>query len=170
MKGIQQLQKMAQGLGKYRYVLLVVLVGVLLLVWPTGEREPAAPASAEAERDIFQVEQMERKLEKALSQVEGAGDVTVVLTLQGGPRRVLAQDGSATEEGERSSRETSTILLSKGSGQQEPAVLQELAPVYQGALVVSQGGEDPRIKLALCQAVSALTGLRSDQISICKGK
>ncbi|MCI9263678.1 MAG: stage III sporulation protein AG [Oscillospiraceae bacterium] len=169
MKGTQQIQKIAAGLGKYRYVLLVILVGILLLAWPTGEK-PQAQAEPGTGRDIFQVEQMEKKLEKALSQVEGAGDVTVVLTLQGGPRQVLAQDGSATEGKEETRRETSTILLSKGSGQQEPAVLQELAPIYQGALVVSQGGEDPRVKLALCQAVSALTGLRTDQISVCKGK
>lgn len=170
MKGREQLQKIGSALGKYRYVLLVVLVGALLLAWPEGEEKTEALAAVETHRDLFQVEEMEKKLEKALSQVEGAGEVTVVLTLQGGPRQVLAQDGSAVEEGERISRETSTILVSKGSGQQEPAVLQELAPVYQGALVVSQGGEDPRVKLALCQAVSALTGLRTDQISICKGK
>lgn len=169
MKGTEGIRKIAAGLGKYRYVLLVVLVGVLLLAWPAGEEKEAA-AQPEAGRDIFQVEQLEKKLEKALSQVEGAGEVTVVLTLQDGPRQVLAQDGSAVEEGERTHRETSTILLSKGSGYQEPAVLQELGPVYQGALVVCPGGEEPRVKLALCQAVSALTGLRTDQISICKGK
>lgn len=170
MRGSQQLKKWAESLGKYRYALLVALAGVLLLAWPGGETKKPAQAGESTAEDIFQVREMEEKLEKALSQVEGAGETTVVLTLQGGPRRVLAQDGSATEEGDRISRETSTILLSRGSGQQEPAVLQELGPVYQGALVVCQGGEDPRVKLELCQAVSALTGLRSDQISICKGK
>ena len=40
----------------------------------------------------------------------------------------------------------------------------------QGALVVAQGSDDPRVKLALSEGVSALTGLGADQISICKGK
>lgn len=169
MREREWLKKGAEALGKYKYVLLVALVGALLLVWPTGEKGETDPRETAAE-DLFQVDQMEKKLEKALSQVEGAGDVTVVLTLQGGPRRVLAQDGSATEEDSRVSRETSTILLSKGSGYQEPAVVQELGPEYQGALVVCQGGDDPQVKLALYEAVSALTGLRADKISICKGK
>lgn len=169
MKGSEWGKKVTAILGKYKYVLLVALVGAALLVWPAGETEETAPAGAAGE-ELFQVEQMEKKLEKALSQVEGAGNVTVVLTLEGGPRRVLAQDGSVTEEESRSSRETSTILLSRGSGYQEPAVLQELGPVYQGALVVSPGGNDPQVKLALYEAVSALTGLRADKISICKGK
>lgn len=173
MKDREWGKKVTAVLGKYKYVLLVALVGAALLAWPAGEPEKAfttAGTSAGAVEDLFQVEQMERKLEKALSQVEGAGDVTVVLTLEGGPRQVLAQDGSATEEGGRTSRETSTLLLSKGSGYQEPAVLQELGPVYQGALVVCTGGDDPQVKLALYEAVSALTGLRADKISICKGK
>ena len=169
MKDREWLKRVAGALGKYKYVLLVALVGALLLVWPAGEKEKTTSPETTQEQ-IFQVDQIERKLEKALAQIEGAGEVTVVLTIQGGPRQVLAQDGSATEEESRTSRETSTILLSKGSGHQEPAVVQELGPVYQGALVVSQGGDDPQVKLALYEAVSALTGLRADKISICKGK
>ena len=169
MRDGQGLQRVRQALGKYKYVLLVALVGAALLVWPTGETGETAPPETAGET-LFQVDQMERKLERALSQVEGAGEVTVVLTLRGGPRQVLAQDGSAVEEGDGTRRETSTILLSKGSGYQEPAVVQRLGPEYQGALVVSRGGDDPRVKLALYEAVSALTGLRADKISICKGK
>ena len=169
MKDKEWLKRTAGALGKYKYVLLVALVGAVLLVWPVGEKAEV-PSPETAVRDLFQVDQMERKLEKALSQVEGAGDVTVVLTLRGGPRQVLAQDGSATEEESRASRESTTILLSKGSGYQEPAVVQELGPEYQGALVVCQGGDDPQVKLAIYEAVSALTGLRADKISICKGK
>ena len=169
MKGSEWLKKVAGVLGRYKYVLLVALIGAVLLAWPAEETGEAFPEESPG-RDLFQVDEMERKLEKALSQVEGAGDVTVVLTFQGGPRQVLAQDGSATEEDSRVSRESSTILLSKGAGYQEPAVLQELGPVYQGALVVCPGGDDPQVKLALYEAVSALTGLRADKISICKGK
>lgn len=170
MKDKEWFKKAGKTLGKYKYVLLVALVGAVLLVWPVGEKEEPASTGATVIEDLFQVNQMEKKLERALSQVEGAGDVTVVLTLQGGPRQVLAQDGSATEEDSRISRETSTILLSKGSGYQEPAVVQQLGPEYQGALVVCRGGNDPQVKLALYEAVSALTGLRADKISICKGK
>ena len=61
-------------------------------------------------------------------------------------------------------------MASKGSGAQEPVTLQELGPGYQGALVVAQGGDDPQVRLALSEAVSALTGLGMDKISICKGK
>lgn len=170
MKGVEWERRVREALKKYRYVLLVILVGILLLAWPAGEAPEEGEPARTGREELFQAEQLEERLERALSKVEGAGEVTVVLTLQGGPRQVLAQDGAATEEDSRSSRETETLLVSKGSGYQEPVVLQELGPVYQGALLVYSGEEDPGVELELYGAVSALTGLRADQISICKGK
>ncbi len=162
------------ALGKYKYVLLVALAGVLLLLWPgptpMAELTEKSAAPERSGEDLFQLQTLERRLETALSQVEGAGEVSVVLTRKETPRQVVAQDGAATEGGGETRREATTVLVSKGSGAQEPVKLQEVAPAYQGALVVAQGGSDPQVKLSLTQAVSALTGLGADQISICKGK
>lgn len=167
MKGTEGIRKIAAGLGKYRYVLLVVLVGVLLLAWPAGEEKEAA-AQPEAGRDIFQVEQLEKKLEKALSQVEGAGEVTVALTVKNGTERVPLTDRS-TAAGEREDRvEEKAVVINTGSGQQTVVRL-ERAPVFQGAVVVSQGGDRAEVRLLLTQAVSSLTGLGADKITICKG-
>ena len=163
-------EKLLKALGKYKYVLLVATVGALLLLLPEGGGGQPAAQVPEGRSDLFQVGEMEDKLEKALSRVEGAGEVTVVLTLREGPRQVLAQDGSAQEGDSEKRRETTTVMASKGSGAQEPVTLQELGPDYQGALVVAQGGDDPQVRLTLSEAVSALTGLGMDKISICKGK
>lgn len=168
MKAEEMGRRWWEALKRYKYVFLVAAVGAALLLWPAGETGQA-PETLE-EPDLFQTAQLERKLERALSQVEGAGEVTVVLTLDAGPRQVIAQDGSSVQEGERTSRETTSVLLSKGDRSQEAVRLQQLAPGYRGALVVAQGSDDPRVRLALSEAVSALTGLGADQISICKGK
>jgi stage III sporulation protein AG len=161
-----------QRLKKYRAVLLVLLVGMVLLAWPEGEKKETASSgtAASAQADLFQTAQLEEKLAQTLSQVEGAGEVKVVLTLRDGPRQVLAQDGSASEGESQTTRETTTLLRSAGTGVEETVTLQELGPTYQGALVVAQGGDDPQVRLALSGAVSALTGLGTDKISICKGK
>ena len=96
--------------------------------------------------------------------------MTVVLTLDASPRQVLAQEGRSVVGEDRTERETEVILAARGSGTQEPVELQQLGPSYRGALVVAAGGDDPAVRLSLIQAVSALTGLGSDKISICKGK
>ena len=169
MKDQEWVKRLTGALGKYKYVLLVALVGAALLAWPVGEKEEIAAPGTVGE-DLFQVERMEQKLEKALSQVEGAGKVTVVLTLEESAKQVLAQDEEGTWGATETRRETSTVLLGRGSGTQEVVPLQEIGPRYRGALVVAEGGDLPQVRLSLCQAVSALTGLGADKISICKGK
>lgn len=158
-------------LQKYKYVLLVALVGIILLLWPSGGGgETASAPPAAVVTDQFQTATLERRLEEALSRIEGAGEVSVVLTLKETPRQVVAQDGTATEGNGQTSRELTTVLASGGSGVQQPVLLQQLSPAYQGALVVTQGGNDPNVRLAISGAVSALTGLGADKISICQGK
>ena len=174
MKGMFQWerlpQKAAELFQKYKYVLLVIAAGIVLLLLPLGGEENPASGGTESQNEnseeTFQVEEMERRLEEALSRVDGAGEVTVVLTIKSGARQILAQDSSRS--GEESS--TSTVVVSTGSGTEDAVVLQQVYPQYQGALVVCPGGGDPAVCLKLVDAVSALTGLGADKISICKSK
>ncbi len=162
--------------GKYKYVLLVILVGVALLLWPGGGgKEPETktlPPAAAASKEDFSVSALESKLARTLSKVEGAGDVTVMLTVQGGSRQVLATDQrSSRDAGGGSETQSTTVVVSGASAAADsPVLIQQLYPRFEGALVVCSGGEDAGVRLKLMEAVRALTGLGADKISICKGK
>ncbi len=167
----EQGKKVLRALGKYKFVLLVILAGAALLLLPDSdkaERPQAQPAGA-GEED-FSVEALEGKLEATLAQIDGAGQVRVMLTVRGGTRRVLAQDESLEREEGSARRETQTVVVSAGSGLEETVLIQQIYPQFQGALVVATGGGDPEVRLKLAQAVAALTGLGTDKISICQGK
>ena len=105
-----------------------------------------------------------------LAQIDGVGEVRVVLTLQSGPRRILAQDSQSTVDEGRTEAEVTNVVISAGSGVEGTVTLQQLSPQFQGALVVCSGGGEPTVQLRLVEAVSALTGLGADKISVCKGK
>ena len=156
---------------RYRYVLLVIAAGVVLLALPSGggtaQSSPAVPAG---EEERFSVEELEHKLERTLSQIDGAGDVQVVLTVRSGMLRVLAQDGTLEQDSQGVQRQTETVVISSGSGTQEAVLVQQIYPQFQGALVVCPGGDSPAVRLRLTEAVAALTGLGADKISVCKGK
>ena len=152
-------------LGKYQYALLVMAVGALLLLIPAGEREEPPPQGGDRSGAQFEVEDFERRLETVLSAIRGAGKTRVVLTLDSGTRQILAQDSRQEERGDS----TSVVTVGRGSGKEEVVPLQTVAPSFRGALVVSPGAEDPEVRLALVEAVSALTGLGSDQIAVCTG-
>jgi stage III sporulation protein AG len=143
-------------------VWLVILAGLVLLLLPGGESpQIEEPQSAQTQ---FDLRAMEDRLSEALSKIDGAGEVTVVLTVRDGPRQVLAQD-TRTEQGE-----SETVVINQGSSTQGTVTIQELYPSYQGALLVCPGGDDPTVRLKLTEATSALTGLGADKISISKGK
>ena len=172
-EAVGRLQKRLSGrlglagrLGTYKWVGLVLVVGLLLLAWPTGEG--ASTEDAPETAHTFDLAATEARLAEALSQIKGAGEVTVVLTLAGGPRQVLAQD--VDQASERGQERRETVVVSRGSGGQEAVAVQEVSPEYQGALLVCPGGGDPTVRLQLTQAVAALTGLGADKISISEGK
>lgn len=171
-------QKKAAGLwGRYKYVGMILLIGLCLLLWPSGGKESAVdvqPSSAPvgSKEEDFSVAALEEKLAETLSKIHGAGDVSVMLTVQGGSRRVLAQDSKETRETDGSfEKQSETVVVSAGTGNGEgPVLLQQLYPRFQGAVVVCEGGGNASVRLKLMEAVSALTGLGADKIAICKGK
>lgn len=167
MKGKWAAQKWKEALGKYQYVLLVMAVGAVLLLLPAGGRDsPQRDPPSQEEGASFDLEAFERKLAQTLSQVEGAGETRVVLTLDGGSRQVLARNQDREGDGGTSN---TVVTVGKGSGQQEAIPIQTVAPQFRGALVVCPGGGDAATRLKLIEAVSALTGLGSDRISVCQG-
>ena len=101
------------ALGSYSYVLLVIAVGAALLLLPTGGRDsPGEDTPTQAEGASFDLDAFEAKLERVLSQVEGAGDTRVVLTLDGGSRQVLARNQDRDSGGNNSlSSEKSLIII-----------------------------------------------------------
>jgi len=150
-------------LGAYKYVLAVIALGALLLLWPGGGKEPPA-AQPTGQEENFSVEALEAQLEEILGRIDGAGEVSVMLTVRTGMERILAEDGTIRPD--EQTRET--VVISTGSGKQEVVLLAQRYPTFQGALVVCTGGDDAGVKLLITQAVSALTGLSSGHISVQK--
>ena len=148
---------------RYKYMALAALAGLILLALPSGERTKAqAPPS----RDL------EREMEEILSNISGVGQVKVLLTLDSDGERQLAQDTEVAYSGtveapEDYSRTSSTVLLDGEAGD-ESLVVRTVYPTYRGALVVCSGGGEPSVKLTVTEAVAALTGLKSDCITVAK--
>ena len=165
---LPEVERLWKLLDKYKYVLLVLAAGLILLLWPSGEREKPAPESAGGGAEEFDLAALEEKLSQVLSQVEGAGKVTVALTVRSGTERVPLTDRSTSSRERESQVEEKTVVVNTGSGQQAVVRL-ERAPVFQGAVVVCPGGDQAEVRLLLTQAVSSLTGLGADRITVCKG-
>jgi len=163
-------EKLVQFFRQYKFVLLIIVAGVLLLAWPSDREDssPAGKSGLSGTEEDFSVEALEARLSQVLSRIEGAGEVSVMLTVQSGMERILATDTAARQEKDSRELEEQTVIISTKEGEEAVLVTQRY-PTFQGALIVCPGGEDPEVRLALTRAVAALTGLGSDRITVCKG-
>ena len=156
-----------------KVILIALAAGILILtlIPKSSKSEPAAKTDFSAPE--FSLEEEEKKLSEALSRIDGAGKVTVLLTLKSGVRREVAEDEKSeytNRGGDASSSNSKTsVRLQAGSGNQSALTLRYDYPEYLGALVITESS-NAAVKLAITQAVMSLTGLSADKITVVKGR
>lgn len=151
---------------KYRLVLLIVLAGLLLMLLPGGSGQETE--EVRQERETFSLEETERRMEEILGRIEGTGKLQLMLTLKSGSQLYLAEDTDESADGEEVQVQRETVTLHRGSGYEDVVITRQIYPMYQGALVVCQGADKAAVRLAVTEAVAALTGLSSDKITVVK--
>ena len=155
-------------LGKGGAVWLVILAGLALLLLPGRKEGRVEEEICAEESTLMDTAKLEERLSQLLSQVEGAGQVEVLLSPAAGQSKILARDEEVRERNEGTETASETVVVSRGSEGEETVTLQLCAEEYRGAVVVAEGGEDPAVVLALTRAVSAVTGLGADRITVMK--
>lgn len=161
----QKADVLLKKIGTYKYALLVLLLGVALMVIPAREKDkPAETQQAEASGE----EDLTAQLENILSLIDGAGRTKVLLTLDTGTAREYQTDTQSEQTGDTQRRESSTVLISAGSGTEDALVRKTTYPQYRGAVVVCDGADRAAVRLHIMEAVSSLTGLGSDKITVIK--
>lgn len=147
---------------KYRFVILVLLAGLLLMMLPD---------SAESEQPVSVLEEVpkesvQEELEEILCRIKGAGKVEVLLTEYKGSETLYQTDIQKSADSLRED-----TVLHSGSDREELGLIRQInPPLYMGALIVCQGGDSPSVRLAIVEAVMVVTGLSSEKITVLKMK
>lgn len=152
------LKKVTQLIGKYRYAVLVLVIGLFLILLPTssGEKEAEVTAAVQETVDIAS------QLEDILSQIEGVGRVKVMLTQEEGEVTLYQSDEGSTSR--------DTVIITDGNRGESGLIQQVNPPSYRGAIIVCQGADNAAVRLNVVEAVSKVTGLSTDHISVLKMK
>lgn len=161
--------------NKYKYAALVALIGAGLLLWPglgSVEDRGEKPASSPAAQSGWDLQTIQTEMEDILAAMDGVGQVKVMLTVDSDGERQLAQDtelkySGPTASPEDYSRRSETVLVKGGTGA-ETVTVRRIYPTYRGALIVCQGGDRAEVRLAVTEAVAALTGLTTDRVTVAK--
>lgn len=151
---------------KYKWAAAVMLAGILLMALPQVDSEKPSVQTVEEEKTVS----LEQQLENILTSMEGAGCVRVLLTEAEGEERYFQTDQEERQSGDSQDRQRDTVIINAQDRSQQGLVRRTDPPVYRGAVVLCQGADSARVRLAVVEAVSTATGLRSDKISVLKMK
>ena len=157
-----QKNQLSDFFRKYRSVLLIAIIGVMLMILP--EKSPDV-LSQKTETKVQETD-LEKSLVDILSQVSGAGKVDVLLAQIEGEETIYQCDENTNNE----NIDRDTVLVTNGTREETGLIRQVLSPVYRGAVIVCQGGDNSGVRLAIVEAVKSVTGLTSDRITVLKMK
>ena len=153
-------KKVTEWIGKYKFIVLVLLIGICLMLIPGGKKE-SKETTASTPEPVQQ--RLTKELESILSNIEGAGRVQVMLTTKVGEQIIYQSDGNHTDRED-------TVIITDENRAQSGLIQQVIPPSYRGAIVLCQGADQAKVRLSITDAVSKVTGLDSSQISVLKLK
>jgi stage III sporulation protein AG len=138
------------------------------MLLPEGKEEIIQPENTASSSDNGK--SMEVLLEETLRQIDGAGEVSVLLAEQKGSQTIYQTDTQSDTDADRTSGHTEAVIITDSERNEKGLVQREDPPVYMGAIVVCQGADRADVRLAIVNAVQCVTGLGANQISVVKMK
>lgn len=172
-------------------VVIIIIIGVILVIAGStlfnGKKESPKPIKSE-DNGIQQVNKnadsndgsdVEKRIEKVLSQIEGVGQVTVLITYVSGKELVPATDikrsendtgekdnGGGTRDINQSDYESKIAYEEAQGGSKKPIIVKEILPEVKGVIVVADGASDPQVKEDLSKAVRVLMDVPAHKIQV----
>ncbi len=157
---------------------MLILAGDMLLGGTGSETEPA---QSTPEGDY--ISKLEEKTKDILAQVDGAGNVEVMITLSSDGESVYAQEiKKSTSETEESAsqgdsrgivsgtEENTVVTVNNGDGSTSPVVIKEMTAEINGIVIVAEGGDSIIVKDSLIRAAQALFGVPANKVEVFKMK
>lgn len=161
-------------------IVLLIIVGVVAIVLFFGFNSNKANSTSNtvsstnsyiSTMDYCQI--IENKLIEVLSKVDGAGAVSVMVTVDGSPELIYANEQdkttSSNSSGTTSSSTYSTPIIIDANGSSSALIMTEVLPAVKGVIVVSSGAGNVATRLNLLNAVSTLLDISIEQVTVLKG-
>jgi stage III sporulation protein AG len=186
---------------KYQYLILVLCIGAAFMIVGnvlfTGDSNPLdSPAIkniAEQPEEVAAFgqnknsdnksisnyeESYEKQLKKALEEMLGINDVTVVVNIDSTDKKVLEKNrvskSQTTEEtdregGQRKVQDTQIdeqLVIIRDGEKEVPIVVETKKPEIRGVLVVAKGSESIQVKKLIVEAVTRALGVPSHRVAV----
>ena len=198
----EQDEKSGKKPGKFQYMLLVLCIGASLMlvgniVLKNDTGSTAIPAATTAktggDEDVAAFglnkssgnktiaeyeEKYEDQLKKALQEMLGVDDVTVIVNIDSSDKKIFEKNRSnksqTTEEsdtqgGQRKVQDNTIdeqLVIIRNGEKEVPVVVETKKPDIRGVLVVAKGAENIQVKKWIVEAVTRVLGVSSHRVSV----
>ncbi|WP_163183258.1 stage III sporulation protein AG [Neobacillus sedimentimangrovi] len=187
--------------GKYQYMILVLCIGAAFMiignmVFKSDDGSSVVPVATNAQTETEDVpafglkkntgnkeiveyeEKYEDQLRKALQEVLGVDDVTVMVNIDSTDKKVLEKNtvtkSQTTEEedqegGKRKVTDVSTdeqLVIIRNGEKEVPVVVETKKPEIRGVLVVAKGADNIQVKKWIVEAVTKVLGVPSHRVAV----
>ena len=168
--------------NRVRLLVAVGLLGMGLILCSellAGEEpKKSEPAMKQPEQQNVQQseQQLQQRLEEIISQIDGVGECSVMLTFEESERSVYAVEDSVSQEQDRQTNSGSStsqkrlVLVENGEGGNQPVLEKMVRPQVNGVVVVCQGAKSMTVCQQVTEAVTTVLGIRSTQVCVCPGR
>lgn len=177
--------KKLKSIKNIEIVVVVLIISVMFLIY-FGSLGSDSEGKSKASSTIADIQytsasqyakELEEKLEETLSKIDGAGQVSVVVTLSSSSELIIAKTvettkktESTTNNGVTTTKENVEVvekpIIIDGANGDEPIVLLEVMPKIAGIVVVAEGAKDVNVKLNILKAIQALLTIPNGNIEI----
>ena len=181
---LQPIQRIKDKLGKLFHsaerTRLLILLGLISMGMIFCSELFSAPKSQEdatppvCQQEVFSseayIQSMEQRLREILSQIDGVGECSVMVTLKESSRRIFASEDKTSQEKSDGrfdlSSEKRLVLLEDKSGAEYPVVETTLSPQIKGVMIVCKGAKSAKVCQQVTEAVTTVLGIRSIQVCV----
>lgn len=151
--------------------LIIILIGVMLMLFASDEEKKE---NNDSYHQAEFVADDEKRLCYILSQIIGVGDVSVMITYDGGIKSDIAYDTNSTiarrGEGENLQPTEESIDRQAVMSSGEPFVSGYLYPNVRGAIIAAEGAGDIEVKQQIQEAASAVLGVGYHKVCVVEKK
>ena len=141
-----------------RLICLILIIGVVLMAVASVDKNKKADVQPTAA--VTSVEDEEKRLANILSQIDGAGEVSVMITYYSSSEKNIAYETKVSSR-EKEESEDKKAVMTDG----EPM---EVYPKVRGVIVTADGGGNSAVRSAISEAVTASLDVPAHRICIFK--
>ncbi len=173
------IEKISQK-GKQNVVVLIGILGIFLILvsemnFSSGNEKKVSQNNSLQEYKI----QTEKEITSLLKEINGVGNVKVMITLESGQENIYAQQEKnindyQNDKNENRNQESSKntfenqVVIVNNSGNNSALVEKVLQPTIQGVAVVCSGADDISVVSAVTNSVSVVLNVPTHKICVTK--